>query len=251
MSDTPTPSALTPPQTEPEKTRIRFPAISWSRVLIEGVVIVTSILLAFGIDAAWEARQKAQQREALLAALAGDMVHARAEIERVANFHRRAREAAGVLLSTESFREDQSAQVDSLLATTWGSTASYDAPLDAIESVVSAGGLDLLSNPDLAFELLAFPALVADLDREQVKLQRYCDELQTYLGTQGIDVSRLHLPWFEAPWETGPTESIGLVEDAHFRTLVGVIWRKYTATTNIFEEMDLTIGRIDSLLTAP
>ena len=30
--------------------------IPWSRVLVEGVVIVLSILLAFGIEAGWESR---------------------------------------------------------------------------------------------------------------------------------------------------------------------------------------------------
>jgi hypothetical protein len=32
--------------------------IPWLRVFVEGVVIVGSILLAFGIDAAWEGRQE-------------------------------------------------------------------------------------------------------------------------------------------------------------------------------------------------
>jgi hypothetical protein len=32
-------------------------SLPWLRVLIEGVVIVDSILLAFGIDAWWEGRQ--------------------------------------------------------------------------------------------------------------------------------------------------------------------------------------------------
>ena len=34
------------------------PQIPWLRIFVDGVVIVGSILLAFGIDAAWEGRSE-------------------------------------------------------------------------------------------------------------------------------------------------------------------------------------------------
>jgi len=37
------------------------PPIEWRRLLVEGVVILVSILLAFGIDAWWEERQDADE----------------------------------------------------------------------------------------------------------------------------------------------------------------------------------------------
>jgi hypothetical protein len=40
---------------------------------VEGVVIVGSILLAFGIQAAWEARQEGRQETEYLSALLGDI----------------------------------------------------------------------------------------------------------------------------------------------------------------------------------
>lgn len=43
--------------------------IRWVRVLLQGVVIVFSILLAFGIDAWWDGRQAASQRSVALANL--------------------------------------------------------------------------------------------------------------------------------------------------------------------------------------
>jgi len=36
------------------------PPIAWPRLLVEGLVIVVSILLAFAIDAWWEDRQEAE-----------------------------------------------------------------------------------------------------------------------------------------------------------------------------------------------
>ncbi len=42
------------------------PQIPWLRVFVEGVVIVGSILLAFGLQAWWEGRQeRAEERQAL------------------------------------------------------------------------------------------------------------------------------------------------------------------------------------------
>lgn len=35
---------------------------SWTRLAIEGIVVMGSILLAFGIDAAWDGRGEAHRR---------------------------------------------------------------------------------------------------------------------------------------------------------------------------------------------
>jgi len=45
------------------------PQIPWLGVFVEGVVIVGSILLAFGIDAWWDGRQERERTLAAVAAL--------------------------------------------------------------------------------------------------------------------------------------------------------------------------------------
>ncbi len=47
--------------------------LPWLRILVEGVVIVGSILLAFAIDAWWDGRQDRTQEQAYLRMLATDM----------------------------------------------------------------------------------------------------------------------------------------------------------------------------------
>ncbi len=69
--------------------------IPWLRVGIEGLVIVGSILLAFGIDAAWEERQERAEEQEILARLEDDMVNNRADLERANGGNER---------TTESFR---------------------------------------------------------------------------------------------------------------------------------------------------
>ena len=60
------------------------PQIPWLRVFVEGVVIVGSILLAFGIDAWWEDRgDRVAEREALEQLVITFAPSFRAEIDRI------------------------------------------------------------------------------------------------------------------------------------------------------------------------
>lgn len=225
--------------------------IPWLRVLVEGVVIVGSILLAFGIDAAWEGRNQRQRRAALFAALGNDMALARAEVDRVATFHRTGHSAAADLLNVGRVVRgeiDQRLMIDSLVAATWGSTASYDAPLGAVESVVGSGDLDLVSDPALVLELTAFPARVADLAWEQTLLQALATELQAYVSLQGIDASLFDLNGFDVPWETGPTNVHALIAAPRFRSLVSSIWYRYDNTLGELDSIREAITRVESFL---
>jgi hypothetical protein len=219
--------------------------------VVEGVVIVSSILLAFGIEAAWENRGQDQRRAALFTALGNDMALARAEVDRVASFHHTGRGAVVDLLNLGPVapgNDEQLFLVDSLVAAAWGSAASYDAPLGAVESVLGSGELDLVSDPDLVRELTAFPAMVADLAWEQGLLQSASTQLQAYVAEQGVDASRLSLNGFDEPWETGPTDSYALIDAPRFRGLVSMIWYRFSNTTGTLNSMLEAIRRIESLL---
>jgi hypothetical protein len=60
-------------------TRIPIP---WLRVIIEGVVIVGSILLAFGIDAAWDEKQERERVDRQFEALIREFTLTREELTR-------------------------------------------------------------------------------------------------------------------------------------------------------------------------
>lgn len=92
---------------------------SWRRWIIEGFVIVASILLAFAIDAGWSALEEGRQREALVRALRGDFEIAATALSRAQRLHEAGRDATGhLLVLTEAGAVDVGAQaaVDSLLA---------------------------------------------------------------------------------------------------------------------------------------
>ena len=56
------------------------PQIPWLRVFVEGVVIVGSILLAFGLQAWWEGREETKSERDYLARIVADLVETRENI---------------------------------------------------------------------------------------------------------------------------------------------------------------------------
>ena len=54
--------------------------VPWSRVLIEGAVIVGSILLAFAIDAAWDQRQEDARTDRQVSALIQELAQTKSEL---------------------------------------------------------------------------------------------------------------------------------------------------------------------------
>ena len=217
---------------------------------MEGVVIVGSILLAFGIQAWWEERGDGIRREALLDALQSDMAVAAIEVDRVVGLHAEGREAAAAVLNLgpeAPLSAGQAYLVDSLVAATF-SSPSYDAPLGALDALLSSGELEVLDDADLASGLTAFPALVANLDREQGLLQSKVVQLDEYLWNKGIDTSNLNAS--ALPWETHATATFALAEDAGFRGLARALWYRYRNTSVILGEMREAIDGIQSHLGA-
>ena len=89
------------------------PQIPWLRVFVEGVVIVGSILLAFGIDAAWDGRQERERKTVVLSEMLADLEADAAGMEAVLRRSQRWDGVALWLLRAEARSE---VPRDSLLA---------------------------------------------------------------------------------------------------------------------------------------
>ena len=59
----------------------------WSRLVVEGLVIVGSILLAFAIDAGWDAHRQRADEQAVLASLEAEFVSNLETLERIIGRH--------------------------------------------------------------------------------------------------------------------------------------------------------------------
>lgn len=228
----------------------------------EGLVIVVSILLAFGVDAWWEERQEDERREARVEAIRRDVAVLDFEIERVRSRYVPARDAAAALLqlgpgTPGSDRpgapppappgSGTAERVDSLLGVATGG-GSLDAPLGAIEAMIGAGDLELVGDPLLVGELTALPALVADLDREQTKAATTNEEIFRYLGDAGVDVSGLGLDAATASWALRTSESWRVITSPQARGLLTDLWFYADNTASALRNLAESVDRIEATL---
>ena len=225
--------------------------IRWRRVLLEGAVIVGSILLAFGIDAAWEARDEASRRSAVIEGLNSDFEAARTDLDRVTGFHLNSRSAAEDLMKMGAggpVPATAAALADSLFAAAMLG-GSFDPPLGTLQSLISSGDLDLVDDAELTILLTGFPAMVADLDREQQMVREVMLEVHRYLVSADIgSETALIDPLWEVPWDVG---SKGIHRVAHspgFRSWIGLLWIIYGNTTGDHQELDARLALIEARL---
>ena len=195
-------------------------------MLVEGVVIVGSILLAFGIDAWWDERQGGERRDALLRGLASDFEVAASDLDRVAGFHQRVLDASErLLVLTHNGQPSVSLQpqVDSLL-TELLLTATYDPPTGTLDALISSGDLEIIDSPELVLSLTRWPALAADLtEDEDLAMEHYWSALMPYLRerVRVTDLVRAN-EWetWQLPRDHGLTDAYRLLDDLRFENLV-------------------------------
>ncbi len=142
--------------------------IPWVRVLVEGAVIVGSILLAFGIDAWWDGAQERAEERQLLSSLAEDFRANKAEAESVISTYERTGHLVGrlVSLSPGELRADPP---DSLIAMVSALAAprTFDPILGTLDALISAGKMSILSDPELREALTSFRNMVDDAKEDE------------------------------------------------------------------------------------
>jgi len=129
---------------------------SWKSFVIEGVVIVVSILLAFGIDAFWQERQDRSRTESHLNALQEEIGEAVVSIER--SQARREERIAVIreLLASITKRETRDIEnLDHQLGALWGASNSASG-LATLDQMQSTGTLALIESEGLRKALINY-----------------------------------------------------------------------------------------------
>ena len=150
----------------------------WRRVIAEGLIIVFSILLAFGIEAGWSQRGERQDEVDALRGLRDDFVE---NLDRLASArleHAAIRDAAVLLLPMTGPVADQRVpdlSMDTLVMALLAApkvllvTATYDA-------LIASGSIQLLQSAGLRRELAGWATTVADLREEERDAFRQMDQ---------------------------------------------------------------------------
>ena len=171
---------------------------SWRsrRVVAEGLVIIISILLAFGIEAWWNERGEHAAEAEALAGLRDDFVENLGRLASVVSEHAEVRDASVQVLAMtgpEANQIDSDLVMDTLVMAliaypkVFPVTATYDA-------LIASGRIDLLESATLRRELARWQTTIADLREEERDAFRQMDQrllpfLWDYVPVVTLDVN--------------------------------------------------------------
>ena len=151
---------------------------AWRRVAVEGAVIVSSILLAFAIDAAWDERKERSRERGLLESLESEFQENLLAIQRVADIHKRD-EAAAVSLAEllTAAQPGPSAETERLLSLVYLGGVTLNVSSGALDSYLSGGNPEVIENRRLRTLLHSWSGLLEESAEEERRAIRQLDEV--------------------------------------------------------------------------
>ena len=154
-------------------------SIPWLRVSVEGVVIVASILLAFGIDAWWARIESHRNALAELGTVFEEVHEARTQLQDLVRWRERERSAAlAVQTRLEGVSPDNPiALPDTLFALSFGMKLVTDAPTRATDAFITSGHIDEVEDFELRQALLSWTSSLTDLRDDEVRFGAVQDQL--------------------------------------------------------------------------
>ena len=152
--------------------------ISWRRVLVEGIVIVFSILLAFGIDAWWEERgERLAERDALVS-LYAEFEEIRERIEDNRLFRQDVAAVEALYEMVQAFPVDGEALpvADIILVRAVGGV-TFESATPVLDGLIRSDRLEIIRDPPVRIAISEWQAWLTQLDERE-------RESQTFTNTQ-------------------------------------------------------------------
>ena len=220
--------------------------IPWLRVFVEGVVIVASILLAFGLQAWWESAQEGAVVERQLTVLQVEMASNSSVLENASSFQDRALAATRVLVELIA-PQPVPVSADSLSSLLGWSfsigTAEAELELGALDALLSSGEFGTSSRGDLYSSIVAFRART-EVYRNLVALYIEASEtLINYLVTVAPMAAVSALTEAHGPTDF-PVPVDDLLQDRQLEGLVGTLAVRIRNVNVLAQEL---IARADSI----
>lgn len=136
----------------------------WRRTLIESVAIILSILLAFAIDAGWDAFKERKQERAFLESLLSDFGETRRRIDESTERHTMFIDSARQLLDLhgKDTAEFESGELETMLGAVFFDWESLYLPSGSRDALFASGDIEIITNEELRAMLAAWPSRVAD-----------------------------------------------------------------------------------------
>lgn len=223
--------------------------IPWKRLAVEAAAIVVSILLAFGIDAWWDARKDVVEEREILIGLEIEFVDLRARLDEWATFNRN-----GIPL-LEEYLSDSVAEMDSESIEWVFAYAFVSNVLDqggALDALLASGRLERISDRDIRAKLVKWPDWLEDIHTNDLSFRDYgMREIIPFLTRNGIPRTVCPVGQFVCP-EPGPVPPIYLkmAKDPEFRAILRFrrifMWASAQDLENARAEADEIIALIQS-----
>ena len=233
--------------------------IPWLRVFGEGAVIVVSILLAFALDAAWEERSRQREEIELLGDLLEEFRENLQLIERELQNHTTYAERADLLLKVadgEPVPDDDT--LERLLYNAFIGRTTYNPVSGTLDSYLSSGDPELVSNPELRRALAGWPRVVDDSAEDELRLTQFMDtQMKPFLAFRApIQAVLSPSPPAYMPSITPSTDALNLsrIMNQEGRSLVTLKvvaeWLAVREATSVVEAAHTIIGLLETELAA-
>jgi len=153
--------------------------IPWKRISVEAAAIVTSILLAFSIDAWWDERSDRISLTGAITNLSVEVASARGEIEGATQ---RNLDRIDALRKFVSLSPDELMKLDDdsiqFLAQMFAVPSPFDASGFALQGLLAGGNLDIIADEDLGAAIIEWSQFPKEIERDyadavQVSMMRF------------------------------------------------------------------------------
>jgi hypothetical protein len=224
--------------------------VSWRSSLRDVLLIVVSILIAFGLDAWWDGRVARGEERSVLVAVREDFRAARLELDSVLARNERDVTTITALLSMNLSRSEQLSpdSAATLLAPAVFGGLTFDPSMGAVQALLSGGLLNQIQNNELAAALAAWPGAIDEIQEDQGFLIETWKDLRDWAARRGLLTSVL--PYLRGLEPSASDLSAGeilreLVADDEGRQLLAA---QTISLIGLLDELRDVDARLDDLL---
>jgi hypothetical protein len=144
--------------------------LPWRRTMVESVAIILSILLAFAIDAGWDAFKERNQEKAFLVSLLSDFKETRSQLDEGIDAHMRIIDFARQLLGFHGVDTPniEPEALETMLGAVFFDWQALYLPSGSRDALFASGDIEIIRNEELRAMLAAWPSRVADAVEDEL-----------------------------------------------------------------------------------
>jgi len=163
------------------------------RGFVEVAAIVGSILLAFAIDAAWEARRERTEAAEILRALESEFEAERSELSRHRARWVEVRDGTERLIRATSTDVAPSPAVMDTLLFLFLTPTTWDPQMGTLSATMASGQMGLIKSGQLRSQLAAWEGVVEEVRDNELAMRDFILSTVTpFLAREGVSLARYH-----------------------------------------------------------